>query len=144
MLLQCHQHRVLSLFTRGFATACLLSNKQLIVHQKALKCLHTLFDLEVRVWLVGRGVSRVKCFVHKEQCQPVSEGCRWTVVVGMCVVRRILRCCQHVMAAGADTQSCCCVCAACTPPFCQQRTRNTAQPQHILPESTRDGAQRSR
>lgn len=38
---------VLSLFTTGYATACLLSNKQLVVHQKALKAMHTLFDMEV-------------------------------------------------------------------------------------------------
>lgn len=37
----------MSLFTKGFATACLLSNKQLVVHQKALKALHILFDMEV-------------------------------------------------------------------------------------------------
>lgn len=41
--------RVLALFTKGFPTACLLANKQLVVHQKALKACHTLFDMEVRV-----------------------------------------------------------------------------------------------
>jgi hypothetical protein len=37
----------MALLTRGFPTACLLSNKQLLVHQKAIKALHTLFDMEV-------------------------------------------------------------------------------------------------
>jgi hypothetical protein len=46
--------RVLALFTKGFPTACLLANKQLVVHQKALKACHTLFDMEVRVCTVGR------------------------------------------------------------------------------------------
>lgn len=37
----------MALLTRGFPTACLLSTKQELVHQKALKALHTLFDMEV-------------------------------------------------------------------------------------------------
>jgi hypothetical protein len=37
----------MALLTRGFPTACLLSNTQLLVHQKAIKALHTLFDMEV-------------------------------------------------------------------------------------------------
>lgn len=38
---------MLKLFTKGFPTACLLSNQHEVVHQKALKAMHTLFDMEV-------------------------------------------------------------------------------------------------
>lgn len=47
---RCHaamRCRIMALLTRGFPTACLMSTKQLLVHQKALKALHTLFDMEV-------------------------------------------------------------------------------------------------
>jgi hypothetical protein len=73
---QDHQQQidwVVSLLTTGYATACLLSNKQLVVHQKALKAMHTLFDMEVsHVTLLKRCVQLVcACFTQhaaKQQC----------------------------------------------------------------------------
>jgi hypothetical protein len=51
---------VLLLFTKGFPTACLLSNQTPVVHQKALKAMHTLFDMEV-------GTCTHSCMSHLQQ-----------------------------------------------------------------------------
>lgn len=51
--------RIMALLTKGFPTACLLSNKHLLVHQKALKALHTLFDMEVSAAAMAKVTSGV-------------------------------------------------------------------------------------
>jgi hypothetical protein len=53
---------VLSLFTKGFPTACLLSNQHVVVHQKALKAMHTLFDMEVSTRIT------VECMFGSSPC----------------------------------------------------------------------------